>query len=89
MLVSAKYIEDKQTFRPFTITIPVDSIEAARALYAIFDYGPNFDLLFATNLSAYVIKNLIDEYCGENNPYVENEDDVIASGITYKKFYRR
>ena len=89
MLVSAKYIENKQTFRPFTITIPIETIDAARALYAIFNYGPNADLLFDTNLSTHVIKHLIDEYCGENNPRVENEDDVIASGITYKKFYRR
>ncbi len=89
MITTARYIEDKQTFRPFSITIPIETIDAARALYAIFNYSPNTDLLLNTNLSSYVIKDLIKEFCGENDPYVCNEDEFIASGVTYQQFYMK
>ena len=67
-------------FRAFDITLTVDSEEEARALYAIFNYSPNVDLLGGDIGER--IRKVIGEHFGRLG-----SDSQIANGITYREFF--
>jgi len=71
-------------FRPFDITLTVESEEEARALYAVFNYSPNVDLL------SFGACEPVRKAIGEKYSYLgaDGADNVIARGITYGTFYR-
>jgi len=66
----------------FYLAIKMENNEEAQALYAIFNYAPNADLLPCG--AAEKIKNAIGE-----DFYITRGDEEIANGTTYDKFYRR
>lgn len=65
-------------FTPFRLVIDVESKEEAQALYAIFNYGPNCDILRG---SAYTIRKTI----GEEHYRSDNEE--IIPGLKARQFY--
>ena len=67
-------------FAPFDVTLTVESEEEARALYAIFNYMPNADLLGGDIGER--IRKVIGEHFSELG-----SDCQIANGITYPEFY--
>ena len=67
-------------FRPFDITLTVESEEEARALYAIFNYSPNVDLL--PRESGGNIKKAIGEKYS-----TLGTSQLIARGVCYGHFY--
>jgi len=76
MKVCKQDVSIPESFRPFNLTISVESREEAQALYAIFNYCPNIDLL----PSALSISSLLKDY--------EISDGIIANKVTYDNFYR-
>ena len=64
-------------FVPFDLILRVETREEAQALFAIFNYGPNRDLL--PRLNRDTIKHLLNDY------YVTA--GVIANKITYGVYY--
>ena len=69
------------TFQPFDIAFTLESEEEARALYAIFSYTPNVDLL--GDATACYVRRLMGGEFGDLGP-----SQIIANGVTYDKFYR-
>lgn len=78
MKVSSK----KSDFQPIVLEIVIESEEEARALYAIFNYSPNTELLYP-NASSDII-----ECIGHGYSTSHNNGEVISRGITYDQFYR-
>lgn len=72
---------DKPGFHPFDITLTVETEDEARALYAIFNYSPNVDIL--PEKISDEIRDQIGREFGELG-----SSQVIARGVTYSKFYR-
>jgi hypothetical protein len=64
-------------FQPFNLNITVETKEEAQALFAIFNYTPNTDLLGNSHYSA--VKDAIGPF---------STSGVIARGVTYEQFYR-
>jgi hypothetical protein len=75
---------NKEEFAPIQILLTLESAEEARAIYAIFNHGPNSTLLGRNNAGD--IKDVVGlgSYVGGGSG---NEDPVIANGVTYEKFY--
>ena len=70
-------------FKPHQLVLDVPNEEVARALYAIFNYCPNADLLpeeYANNVRETMGDGVA---CGR-----QDRDEVIARGVTYKQFYQ-
>ena len=67
-------------FQSFDITFTIESEEEARALYAIFNYSPNADLL--GDDTALEVRRQIGLKWGELR-----SDQVIANCVTYEVFY--
>ena len=67
-------------FHAFDVTFTIESEEEARALYAIFNYCPNTDLLGGD------IGERTRKVIGEHFSAL-GFDSQIANGITYRKFY--
>lgn len=67
-------------FQPFNLTLTVETAEEARALYAIFNYLPNEELL--SNVACIEIRACIGhEFLGAPS------SGIIARGVTQKRFY--
>lgn len=64
----------------FTLTITIDDESEAQALYAIFNYTSNCDLVGEQNAQG--VKHAIGDQF-----YVCDLTQEIANGITYGKFY--
>ena len=79
MKVEKQKLETPKQFEPFNLVISVETEEEARALYAIFNYGPNREVLRSGFAS-----EMIDAI-GE---YSVKYDETIAQGVAYKHFYR-
>ena len=69
-------------FAPFDVTFTVESEEEARALYAIFNYVPNINVL--PDGAGEIVRKVIGERYEKLGP-----DQLIARGVTYGKFYSR
>ena len=69
-------------FPAFDVTFTVESEEEARALYAIFNYTSNVDLL-PEDASAEIRKAIGEKYSDLGF------DQLIARGVDYSNFYRR
>ena len=67
-------------FHEFDVIFTVESEEEARALYAIFNYCPNTDLLGGDIGER--TRKVIGEHFSELG-----SDSQIANGITYSEFY--
>ena len=67
-------------WKPFDVTLTIESEEEARALYAIFNYCPNVDML--PNGTGEIVRKVIGESYIELGP-----DQLIARGVTRSKFY--
>ena len=67
-----------EVFVPFGIMINVETKEEAQALYAVFNHV-KVSALFDD--SDEVLNAITDKY------YVCKEEQVIANGVTYEKFY--
>ena len=67
-------------WKPFDVVLTVESEEEARALYAIFNYVPNIDML--PDGTGEIVRKAIGERYGELGP-----DQLIARSVTYGKFY--
>ena len=78
-----KVLRDREGvgFHAFDVTLTIESEEEARALYAIFNYGPNTDLLPCE------IGKIVREVIGGEYGNLA-AGSVIAKGITYVTFYR-
>lgn len=66
-------------FAPIAITLTIENEAEARAMYAIFNYTPNCDLL--SDVIVDNIKHAIGDYSVPGN-------GEIANGIRYADFYR-
>lgn len=69
---------------PFEIVIKITTKEEARALYAIFNHSKNADL-FRNNKASCVRDAIREKF--EHAEVTEGVQEVIANGITYKKYY--
>ena len=69
-----------QEFQEFDITLTVESEEEARALYAIFNYSPNLDLIPGGGGDK--VRGII------GRKFANAEEGMIANGVTYEEFYR-
>ena len=67
-------------FSEFDVILTIESEEEARALYAIFNYSPNMDML--PDGVGELMRCCIGERFSKLLP-----DSVIARGTTYKTFY--
>ena len=67
------------SFTPFDLIFSVESREEAQALYAIFNYVPNLELLPIQQ--KLVVGEMLAEYANCHNNY-------IANNVTYYDFYR-
>ncbi len=74
--------EDEQKFEPCTISFRIESIEDARALYAICNYVDTAQLLGGDN--CYRLGEYLESKYGDS-VYVGHGE--IANGITCEKFY--
>jgi len=76
-------------FVPFGIQIEVQTMEEAKALYAIFNYTPNTDLL-NDGVGMYIRKliqyNAIQN--GNRETFEVDRGEEIANGIMYEDFYQ-
>lgn len=69
-------------FNPIVLEIVIESEEEARALYAIFNYSPNAELL-QPNASRDIVECIGHAYS------TFGSKGVIARGVTYEEFYRQ
>ena len=76
-----KNIDDAWGWKPFNIVFAVESEAEARALYAIFNYGPNVDILPED-----VDEEIRKAIGGKHGNISFNE--LIARGVSYEEFYR-
>lgn len=72
----------KKAFNPIQVSFTIESEEEYRAIYAIFNYNPNCQLLPA-NLPYELRKQLEQHKIKEIGL-----DNVIARGVNYDSFYR-
>ena len=75
-----KFLKNNPEFTPVQMVVNIETLEDARAWYAIFNNGRNIRLLGET-VSADKLEEAIGECC-----YV-GHGDVIANGVTYSEFY--
>ena len=68
-------------WKPFDVVLTVESEEEARALYAIFNYCPNTDIL--SDDASKEIREAIGQKYADLGP-----DTLIARGVHYEKFYQ-
>ena len=68
-------------FRVFDVTLTIESEEEARALYAIFNYSLNRDILPGD--AGEEIRKAIGRKYGDLGP-----SQLIARGVHYQDFYR-
>lgn len=68
-------------FKPIHLDITIETEEEAQAIFAIFNYTPNTNLL--PECVSEKITNILAPY------EVIGSDDEIANGITYNDFYKR
>ena len=68
-------------WKPFDVVLTVESEAEARALYAIFNYSPNVDIL--PNGTGEIVRKVMGERYRELGP-----GQLIARGVTHDKFYR-
>ena len=68
-------------FHAFDVTLTIESEEEARALYAIFNYSPNVDIL-PEDMGAEIRKAIREKHStlGASQP--------IARGVCYGVFYK-
>ena len=69
-------------FPAFDITFTVESEEEARALYAIFNYSPNVNLL-PEDAGAEIRKAIGEKYS------TLGTSELIARGVCYREFFLR
>jgi len=67
-------------FQEFDITFTVENEEEARALYALFNYSPNVDMLGGDIGER--TRRLIGGHFS-----ILGTDNIIANGVTYSNFY--
>jgi len=79
--MKVKQISTEHKMKPIELHLTIETREEAQALYAIFNYVPNGDLL--GDKASDEIKDLI------GGKYEVLSNDVIANGITYNEFYNR
>ena len=72
-------IEGVHKFNPFDIIFTVENEEEARALYAIFNYCPNVDVL-PTGKGKEIRLTI-------GNDFSELNNSEIANGVNYRTFY--
>lgn len=68
-------------FTPIHLDITIETEEEAKAIFAIFNYSPNTDLL--PDWVSEKVTNILAPY------EVIGSDDEIANGIPYNDFYKR
>ena len=68
-------------FRSFDVTLTIESEEEAKALYAIFNYCPNEDIL--PEGGAKQVRDAIGGRYGDLDG-----GQLIARGVHYEEFYR-
>ena len=68
-------------FHAFAITLTVESEEEARALYAIFNYSPNVDIL-PEDAGDEITKAIGEKYSNLGT------SQLIARGVYYRGFYK-
>jgi len=84
-----EFNENNQAFTPFKFTVKVETLEEAKAWYAIFNYTPNTELLGIGGSQSIAIRvNLINKVGPNCNVYVDVGDQVIANGVTYNQYYK-
>ena len=84
-----EFNETKSEFTPFEFTVKVETLEDARAWYAIFNYTPNTNILGIEGSPASAIRNNLINKVGPNNDiYVDVGNEVIANGVTYDQYYK-
>ena len=79
--------ENKQAFTPFEFTVKVETLEEAKAWYAIFNYTPNTNLLGIEGSKASSIREELRDNAGEA-VYVCVGHREIANGVTYDQYYK-
>ena len=79
--MKAERFGGKKGFQKFDIILTVESEEEAKALFAIFNYSGNVDLL--TNETGQNIRKAIGEEYGNLGPL-----HLIARGVHFTDFYR-
>ncbi len=72
-------IPTRKKFSPFDLVVTIESEEEARAIYAIFNYIPNTELL-PDRISAQ-IRTLL------GSKYDVLTPNTIARGVKYERFY--
>lgn len=77
MKVEKQKLETPKQFEPFNLILSVETEEEARALYAIFNYCKNSDLIKYS--VAEKIRNVIGNY--------HIGGGIIANNISYETFY--
>lgn len=74
----------EKKFEPISITFKIESIEDARALYAICNFSTTADLL---GTSAARIKSVLhNKY--DNDAVYARDGEEIANGIMYEDLYK-
>jgi hypothetical protein len=67
-----------ETFKPVAFTITCETKEEAQAMYAVFNYSPNTELVGSAHADA--IKSAIGNHSVRSY-------ETIARGVTYNRFY--
>lgn len=80
-----EFKESKQDFTPFEFTVKVETLEEARAWYAIFNYTQHTIMLGIRGTPATKIRASLESKSGSN--ICAGEDEVIANSVTYNQFY--
>ncbi len=75
----------EKKFEPISITFKIESIEDARALYAICNFSTAADLLGTS--AAHKIKSVLCNKYGEEAVYARDGEE-IANGIMYEDLYK-
>ena len=80
--------ETEQKFTPFEFTVKIETLEDARAWYAIFNYTPNTELLgIGGSQSSKIRAELCNKTVGDVYCY-NYGNEVIANGVTYEQYYK-
>jgi len=74
--------ESVEEFTPFNLVLTIETKAEASALYNIFNYTFNTDLLPSTWY------NEIQEAIGSENQYTDRENRIIAGTTAYSDFYK-
>lgn len=85
--MKVEFKEVKQDFIPFEFTVKVETLEEARAWYAIFNHTQNLKLLDAQGGMGSKICAGLESKSGDSFLQVSG-DRVIANGVTYDQYYK-